>query len=408
MVAQVYSEIGSLRRVLVHSPGRELLHVTPANRRDHLYEDLIDLKGARSEHDKMVALLAQHCEVLQVESCLAEALALDAAREDLCQAMAPLAADKALQKLVAEAEAPVLAQSLIQGHRQNPGPLGQALGCERPILPPLANLFFTRDAGIRMGSAALVASMRHPSRRNEEHIARILFTHHPKLAAQEILALPESPHISGVHHEGGDWHPLSPDVLLVGLSERTGAHAIDILADKIFAATSFEVMVVAPLPHDGTAIHLDMVWTQIDAGVCITHMPWHNNPAYRVWIRKRGHAQVARGSDLKSTLADLGLPMDALPCGGQEPKHQAREQWGSGCNFFAIQPGLAISYGRHEHTLATLKAHGFRLLQSQAVAQNADLLNDATPTIIAFSGGELIRGGGGPRCMTCPIERAPI
>src|SRR3954470_20622208 len=187
MTAHVSSEIGRLRGVLVHSPGSELLAVTPGNRADYLYDDIIDAEAAQREHRRFIAILERFTPVYQVRSLLADILANAGARELLIRETMDIVPSEPLARDISELDAETIVRLLIEGREEPPGPLAKALNECGYVLPPLPNLFFTRDSCTVTGKHVLVGSMRYAIRWTEAIIMKTIFLHHPQLANDGIL-----------------------------------------------------------------------------------------------------------------------------------------------------------------------------------------------------------------------------
>jgi len=407
MPVQISSEIGALREVLVHTPGPELLAVTPSTREDFLYDDIIALDVARREHRRFTDVLRHFCTVREVRDLLSEALEDPHARERIVRDVATAAGSARLGRDLAEVSGAELARWLIEGRAEEPGPLARALNEFAHALPPLPNLFFTRDVAVGIGTHVLIGAMRYQARWSEELVIRALFQHHPHLANDGVLNDAWVDRRVRRHSiEGGDVHPLRADTLLIGFSERSSPAAIDRLAELLFAHTAVENLVVVVMPQENTAIHLDMIFTQVDRELCVVHPPLFLGPQRLPVLHwRKGAAALREMPDLFAALAACGLPMTPIRCGGGDRTAQEREQWSSGCNFVAVRPGLVLSYERNERTLDELAAAGFRIVRGDALLDGGDEVRDDERAVVTVTGGELVRGGGGPRCMTCPIHR---
>jgi len=406
MPVRVTSEIGPLRSVLVHTPGAELLGVTPGTREDYLYDDILDLETARREHRNFVAVLERFARVHQVRDVLAELLARPDVRERIVGRMLDIVPSDALAQRLAMVPVKDLVELLIAGAVEEPGPIAAALNERGYALPPLPNLFFTRDVGIVIGSHAVIGAMRYDVRWSEEILIAGLFGHHPLFANAGILYDGSTERRPNFTLEGGDVLPLRPDLVLLGFSERSSPAALDHLADLLFERCGMSDVIVVVLPKEPTAIHLDMIVTQVDRELCVVSPPHFIGPErLAVLHRRAGEAGVRELPNLFAALAAAGLPLEPVFCGGADRADQEREQWGSGCNFFSVRPGVVIGYDRHEATLREMQKAGFRVIPARRFITGEETLGEAERAVIAVKGSELVRGGGGPRCLTMPLLR---
>lgn len=406
MPIHVSSEIGPLRAVLVHEPGNEVLAVTPGTRRDFLYDDIIELDTARTEHRSMVAVLQRFAEVYEVGDLLRHIAESEDARKLLAAQTEHIAYAGNVSKLLADRPADDLVTMLIQGAEDVAGPIARTLNQGGYALPPLPNLFFTRDVGIVIGSHAVIGSMRHEARWSEELLIKALFACHPVLENDGIIYDGSEERRLGYTLEGGDVHPVREDLLIVGFSDRTSAMALDHLCDIAMARCGISDVIVVVMPGEPTAVHLDMLFTQIDHGLCVVSPPQFIGPQrLAVLHRRKGKAGVREMPDFFAALKEVDFALEPILCGGSNRALQEREQWASGCNLLALRPGLALAYKRNEATLGELEKAGFRIVGFEDFLSGDDQVNDEERAILTIRGSELVRGGGGPRCMSLPLLR---
>ena len=423
MGVRVDSEIGRLRRVLVHRPGLEIDRMVPTMMEQLLFDDILDGDTARREHRVFRRILRRAgVEVLTAGDLLAEILGSETVRRTALGRLEGLGVPAGIRDRLADRGPADLAAALIEGVRGD----GRAAGARRRSfdLPPIPNYFFQRDPQVVMGDRVLISAMATGAREREPLLASLLFEHHRQLTSgNELIRLAPEPgerRADGRAYpcprlEGGDVLVPSPDILLVGISQRTSRLGAERLAESLRdAGCQFRHLILVELPARRSYMHLDTVFTLIDRDCCLAYLPVvtgggpESAMVYRVEL-EGSRLSYTRCPPLLETLAELGLELEAVPCGGADDLiDQEREQWTDGANAFAIAPGVILLYRRNRRSAAALAARGWRVLSDRQALADDEPLVGAGRTVITFAGHELSRARGGPRCMTMPLERQPL
>ncbi len=423
MTLRVDSEIGRLRRVLVHRPGREIDWMVPDMMGSLLFDDILDGDEAREEHEGFQKVLEQAgVEVLDAQGLLAEVVGDEAVRKRLLEELeaeygVPYTSVRQLYDLPARE----LACTLIEGSRTP----AEALDVDRQRffeVYPVPNYFFQRDPQVVLGNRVVISSMATAAREREPLLARTIFENHPAASAAAVFEIDvppsgapqHNPHFPYPSLEGGDVLVPSPEIVLVGLTERTNRRGIEVLAEYLRRETPFKHLIMVELPRKRSYMHLDTVFTFIDRNLCLAHLPViqpggpESAHIYHVDLTAKQLTFTLKGS-LLHELSDLGIDVEVVPCGGAlEAIDQQREQWTDGANAFAIAPGLILLYKRNRKTVEELAKRGWRVLDEREAAAGKHDLIGGGPAVVALDCSELSRARGGPRCMTMPLERDPL
>ena len=404
----VSSEIGKLQHVLVHTPGPEIENMTPEDAHLYLFSDILNLQVAQKEYSYFKRVLQKAAQVHEIGDLLADILEEDRIKYSLvdriCKAEDRLLIADYLKGLPAKE----LANKLIEGVRMDSI---TSYKNEKYLLRPLPNLFFMRDASFTMFDNLMISNMASTVRARECMILDTIYNLHPMLEAKVVKpTLDYDVHGIGTV-EGGDVQIIRDDVVICGLGARTNMHGVEGLVEHLKTKPGVKHLVFQELPLTPESfIHLDMVFTMLDVDKCMVFKPVIMNPAYKTFhITIDGQKAVGKEeANLVEALNSIGFDLEPVYCGGGDDDLAAREQWHSGCNFFCLEPGKFIGYGRNQHTLEALNKAGFSIITAADVVNNKVNVNNVRKCVVAFEGNELSRGGGGARCMTMPVQRMAV
>ncbi|MBD3221595.1 arginine deiminase [bacterium] len=408
----VRSEVGRLEGVVLHRPGPEVQHMTPATAERALYSDILNLAVAEREYDQLQGVLERWTRTFQLKDLLADILGNSRVKQTLLERICSHEGAADMTPRLGALAPAELARALIEGVPLVRDNLTRFLSEDRFALPPLHNFFFMRDAAAACGGRVLIGRMKSPVREREALILEAIFDFHPGFQAETVNPLRhgERPEIT---IEGGDVLVAREDILLVGIGQRTSTHAVDFLLERLKDRGEPHHVIVQELPREPESfIHLDMIFTLLDRDACMVYAPLvlEHNHLETVHIEIAG-GEVRRIREIENlhlALREVGLDLEPIRCGGEDRWSQEREQWHSGTNFFALAPGKVMGYERNQHTLEELVRHGFEVVAADAVIAGTVDLEALGRCVVTVAGSELARGGGGCRCMTMPIARASL
>ncbi len=411
----VGSEVGQLRKVLVHRPGLSLQRLTPSNAEELLFDDVLWVRKAGEQHDEFVQLLRDRdVEVFLLEELLAETVEQRPdAREEILDAVvhdltvgAALVAD--LRACLKEMPSPTLARHLIGGLAKSEAPeldttasvTGQMYADQDFLLPPLPNSLFTRDSSCWIYDGVSLNPMYSKVRQLEVVNVGAIYRFHPMFEGADFdFWYPPEGRKGGfdlddfgyASLEGGDVMPIGRGTVLVGCSQRTTAPMIEQLAKALFARGTAERVIACQMTKDRAHMHLDTVFTFVDRDA-VTVYPKVVDEIVAFSLRpgdREGTISVTRERSFIDAVKDaLGLKGLRIVSTGGDEYQAEREQWDDGNNVVAIEPGVVVGYSKNEYTNRKLRNAGIEVLE--------------------IDGSELGRGRGGGHCMTCPLLRDPI
>jgi len=403
----VDSEVGRLRQAILHRPDLELKRLTPTNKDSYLFDDVLWVKRAKQEHDAFAESLRDFGVVVHLlDDLLRETVAVPEARKYILdraldeRVYGPLAIDTLYNTFSALDDATLVKfliggmtkRELLEYAEEPKSVVVQTLGMDDLLLPPLPNHLFTRDTSAWIYDGVAINSMRKRARMRETIHYEAIYRWHPLFANSDFQVWSEGTVNGQATAEGGDILVLGKGAVLIGMSERTTPQGVEFLAQRLFRSGSARTIVAVSLPQKRAFMHLDTVMTMVDETTFIQYAGLGPLPSFTI---EPGHTEkelkvtAHAPEDLHKAIADaLGIERIDVLTPTQDVNSAEREQWDDGCNVLAVRPGVVVAYDRNVTTNTFLRKRGIE--------------------VVTIPGSELGRGRGGPRCMTCPIEREGI
>lgn len=414
---RVTSEIGNLRKVIIHSPDDGIEMVTPDKAVEYLYEDIVYLDKMRKEHNvfrKILEAFVGKENVLDIQNLVAEVCNDEQLKAGLIQAVCILENRPELIPKLAKFSPANLAYTFITGITK---------GSKKILLSPISNFIFCRDIGVVVNNYLLITQAMKKARSRETLLSWYVY-HHSKVFTNIqhndwFIKISHDTHelVENISHqenelsiEGGDVMTFGNEYLLIGCSERTSQYAFEKAKEIIFNRKTIKYIVKVEIPKDRYCMHLDTIFTRIDENVCVVFSPLILEKG-KLIIKKyeKEFDKPTQYDSLKDLLLEINPEMKFIECGGGKTPYQEREQWTDGCNLFAIKPGVAITYDRNKITTKEIEKHGYKVIKAETLLskfKTGDLTAETLQkTLILIPSNELSRARGGTHCLTFPILR---
>lgn len=394
----VTSEYGLLKTVIMHRPSAEIDRLLPDNYRTYLFEDIPYLKKIQKEHDLFAELIrSKGAEILYMEALLEEMLRDEAARYDTLEAVVALERCESIMNDLMQIPTPELATMLLAGLRANEArargfKVSQYLPDDWMMISPVPNAYFMRDPAAVVGNSIISSNMFYPARVRESLLIENIFRFHPRFLKKDDFAYGTENDERYSSVEGGDIIVLNKESIAVGCSERTSTEAIARMASNLFRRGSVKRVYEVLVPPKREYMHLDTVFTIVaPQRICAHKRSFMESPQtrlYEVADNDKGYKLHTEGRTFMDVLRDEFGSLTIIEVAGGDKYYADREQRTDGANVFTIAPGVVVGYDRNQRTNAALR--------------------DAGVEVLDFDGSELVRGLGGARCMTMPIEREDV
>ena len=410
------SEIGRLRRVIVHEPDAGIGRISPKRAEELLFDDIVFLPGMQREHAIFRNVLQYFMgdeNVLEVRDLLTDALAHSVAKKHYLidrilqfEELPGYFAEPLMKLPIAD-----LSEVLITGYNK---------GEDHYLFDPIPNFIFTRDIAIAIKDHVLITKAAKEARQRENLLTRFIFHAHPNfkelyehsraINMNDVDLFPPSKRGERVSVEGGDMMMFNKDSLLIGKSERTTDFGFQCVRDVLFEKNLVEKVVQMTVPHERSFMHIDTLFTRInhDHVACYKPIVFDGDSSKVHVFDKQGDERIYP-TIAEYMIEEVNPNMKFIFSGQGISPYQEREQWTDSCNLIAVKPGVGLTYDRNVHTARAFEAEGYQVIPALDFLKDVED-NDIVPdnienTIISLPSNELSRGRGGSHCMTCPVLR---